>query len=54
MNPKGRIRNRNLLPSLTGTVAFLLIFLTVGSALAVDQPPQEPEQQHAPGSSVIS
>ena len=36
---------------ITSTAAFLLaVFLTTGGVLAVDQPPQEPEQQ-APGSS---
>ena len=43
MNPASRTRK-----ILTRTAAFLLaVFLMAGTALAIDQPPQEPEQQRA-------
>ena len=42
MNPASQV------PKSTVGAAFLLaVFLTAGSSLAVDQPPQEPEQQRA-------
>ena len=42
MNPASQV------PKSAAPAAFLLsVFLTAGSALAVDQPPQEPEQQRA-------
>jgi hypothetical protein len=45
MSQTNRTLNRSFLPYPTRTAAFLLAISVVGSAFAIDQPPQDPEQQ---------